>query len=127
MFSHVMFGAKDIESSKKFYDAVLGTLGYGPGRFDEKGRCFYVTKTGVFGITVPIDGAAATHANGGTVGFVAKNEAEINQWHEAGLENGGSLCEDPPGLREGFFGKLYVAYLRDPSGNKICAIHRITG
>lgn len=126
MFSHVMFGANDIQVSKAFYDAILGALGHEPGQFDEKGRCFYVTKTGVFGITVPIDGNPASYANGGTVGFVAKNESEVDKWHAAGMANGGSLCEDPPGIRAGSFGSLYTAYLRDPSGNKVCAIYRMS-
>ena len=127
MFSHVVLGANDLQASKQFYDAILGTLGYGNGQFDDKGRCFYVTQTGVLGITKPIDGNPATHANGGTLGFVAKNEAEVDAWHQAGLENGGATCEDPPGIRAGTFGSLYAAYLRDPSGNKICAIYRVQG
>ncbi len=124
MFSHIMIGAKSIEESKKFYDAVLGALGHGPGFVDDKGRCFYLTETGVLGITVPIDGEPATHANGGTIGFVAKDQDTANAWHAAGLANGGTTCEDPPGLRESAAGKMYLAYLRDPAGNKICAVHR---
>ena len=124
MFSHVMFGTDDITKAKQFYDATLGVLGYRPGVIDDKGRCFYVTPTGVFGITIPINGEPATFANGGTVGFVAANEAKVNEWHQVGLQNGGSECEDPPGLRQNAFGSLYIAYLRDPSGNKICAMYR---
>ena len=56
MFSHVMLGANSIEESKKFYDAILGKLGYAPGVIDPKGRCFYFTKSGIFAISVPIDG-----------------------------------------------------------------------
>jgi len=125
MYSHIMFGANDIEKSKAFYDAVLGVLGCPNGFFDEKGRCFYVTETGVFSLTTPIDGNAATPANGGTVGFSAKSSAEVDEWHKVGLANGGIECEDPPGIRTGAFGDLYAAYLRDPSGNKICALYRM--
>lgn len=125
MFSHVMVGANDIETSKKFYDAVLATLGIPPGRLDEKGRVFYMTQTGVFGITKPINGQLATAANGGTIGFVAMTPEAIHAWHAAGVANGGTSCEDPPGIREGTHGKLYLAYLRDPSGNKICALKRM--
>ena len=100
MFTHVMVGANDLAASKKFYDAVLGAIGLPAGQADPKGRIFYRTTTGVFGITRPIDGEPATHANGG------------------------KSIEDPPGWREGATGKFYLAYLRDPSGNKICALHR---
>jgi catechol 2,3-dioxygenase-like lactoylglutathione lyase family enzyme len=124
MFSHIMIGANDIEASKKFYDATLGALGVAPGKMDDKGRVFYRTKTGVFAITKPIDGNAATFANGGTIGFACESPDVAAAWHAAGVAHGGKTCEEPPGWREGAFGKLYLAYLRDPSGNKICALHR---
>ena len=125
MFSHIMVGANDIQQSKAFYDAVLGALGYEPGVIDEKGRCFYISKTGIFSISEPIDGNPACHGNGSTIGFSAESSAAAEAWHNAGLANGGTSCEDPPGIREGRTGKLYLAYLRDPAGNKICALHRI--
>ena len=126
MFSHVMLGANDIEESKKFYDAILGALGYEPGVMDEKGRVFWITKTGVFSISKPIDGEPACNGNGSTLGFSAASTEAADAWYAAGLANGGTDCEDPPGAREGTTGSLYLAYLRDPSGNKICALHRIS-
>jgi len=125
MFSHVMVGADDVQTSKVFYDAILGVLGHEPGVFDDKGRCFYFTPTGIFAITNPINGEPASHGNGCTIGFAAENPAAADAWHAAGLANGGSTCEEPPGVREGAAGKLYLAYLLDPSGNKICALHRV--
>jgi len=125
MFSHIMIGANDIDASKKFYDAALGALDVPPGRIDDKGRVFYRTKTGVFGITKPINGEPACAANGGTIGFAAESTEAADAWHAAGLANGGTACEDPPGIREGKLGKLYLAYLRDPAGNKICALKRM--
>ena len=125
MFSHVMLGANSIEDSKVFYDAVLGALGYGPGFIDPKGRCFYMTPTGVFALSKPIDGQPASHGNGSTIGFAVTSAEQANAWHAAGLANGGTACEDAPGVREGVNGSLYLAYLRDPSGNKICALMRI--
>ena len=125
MFSHIMIGANSIDESKQFYDAVLGALGYDPGFIDDKGRVFYMTPTGIFSISVPIDGQPASHGNGSTVGFAVEGPEAANAWHEAGLANGGTTCEDPPGVREGAAGKLYLAYLRDPAGNKICALHRV--
>ena len=124
MFSHIMVGANDVQQAKVFYDAVLGALGHDPGLIDDKGRCFYYTKTGIFSISKPINGEPASHGNGSTVGFAAASPAAADAWHAAGLAHGGTTCEDPPGVREGAT-KLYLAYLRDPSGNKICALHRI--
>ncbi|MFC4595873.1 VOC family protein [Sphingobium tyrosinilyticum] len=124
MFSHVMVGANDIEESKTFYDAILATLGVPPGFIDDKGRVFYITQAGIFAISKPINGEPATFANGGTIGFAANSPEQADAWHAAGLANGGSTCEDAPGVREGG-AKLYLAYLRDPAGNKICALHNM--
>ena len=124
MFTHVMVGAHDVAASKKFYDAVLGAIGHSEGQADPKGRIFYRTKTGVFCITTPIDGNVATHANGGTIGFACATPELAKAFHDAGVASGGKSIEDPPGWREGTAGRLYLAYLRDPSGNKICALHR---
>ncbi len=125
MFSHVMLGANDVAASKTFYDATLGTLGVPPGFVDPKGRAFYRTKTGIFALSKPIDGKPACNANGGTVGFAAADSAAVDAWHAAGLGNGGVTCEEPPGVRENGAMKLYIAYLRDPAGNKICAMYRM--
>ena len=125
MFSHIMVGANDVAAAKVFYDAVLGAMCYGPGTIDPAGRCFYITPTGIFSISKPIDGEPASHGNGSTIGFLAADPATADKWHAAGLANGGTTCEDPPGVRQGGSGKMYLAYLRDPSGNKICALHRM--
>jgi catechol 2,3-dioxygenase-like lactoylglutathione lyase family enzyme len=124
MFSHVMIGTNDLEKAKGFYDALLGTLGVRPAKVDGH-RIFYFTKTGVFSVSKPINGEPATHANGGTIGFSADSPEQADAWHAAGIANGGKSCENPPGIREGSAGKLYLAYLRDLDGNKICAMHRM--
>lgn len=124
MFSHIMVGGNDLDRSKKFYDAVLGTLGAGPAAVDGH-RIFYITPTGIFSVSQPIDGAPATHGNGATIGFACATSAQADAWHAAGVANGGTTCEDPPGVREGGMGKMYLAYLRDPDGNKLCALHRM--
>jgi catechol 2,3-dioxygenase-like lactoylglutathione lyase family enzyme len=125
MFSHIMLGAKDLAASKAFYDATLGALGVPPGFADDKGRVFWMTPTGIFAITTPINGEPACHGNGSTIGFAAASPEVADAWHAAGLAAGGTACEDPPGVREGSAGRLYLAYLRDPAGNKICALHRM--
>jgi len=123
MFSHVMLGVNDLETSKKFYDALLGTLGIGPG-VANRNRYFYRSPTGSFGITTPINGEPATHGNGSTIGFTMQSPEQADAFHAAGIANGGTTCEEPPGFRDNGVGKLYLAYLRDPDGNKICALHR---
>lgn len=125
MFSHVMVGADDIDASRKFYDAVLGALGVSPGNQDDRGRVWWRSDRGLFAISRPIDGEAASCANGGTIGFSAPSEDAANAFHAAGLAHGGTAIEDPPGLRDGTFGKLHLAYLRDPSGNKVVAMYRM--
>ena len=125
MFSHVMLGANDIEKSKKFYDAALGALGLKEGFTDPKGRVAYRTKTGIFMLSKPLDGKPANGANGGTLGFAAETTAAVDAWHKAGLAAGGTAIEDPPGIRSNNGMNLYIAYLRDPSGNKVCAMHRV--
>ena len=121
MFSHVMVGSNDLGRSKQFYDRLFGK----EGRTDDKGRLSYGRRGAVFMVSNPIDGQAACHANGGTIGFAFDSPEEVDAWHQAGVEAGGTSIEDPPGYRENAFGKLYLAYLRDPDGNKICAMHRI--
>ena len=91
---------------------------------DPNNRLIYMHNGGLFIVTTPINGEPATHANGGTIGFAMEPE-QADAWHAAGVANGGTTCEDPPGVREGSFGKLYLAYLRDPDGNKLCALKRL--
>jgi catechol 2,3-dioxygenase-like lactoylglutathione lyase family enzyme len=103
----------------------LGALGYGAGFADDKGRVFWVAPTGIFAISMPINGEPACHGNGSTVGFAAASPEQADAWHAAGIANGGTTCEDAPGVRDGAMGPLYLAYLRDPAGNKLCALHRM--
>ena len=120
MFSHVMVGSNDVDRSKKFYDALFEK----DAKADDKGRLAYRKNGSVFMVTKPIDGQPAHHANGGTIGFNFESPEEVDAWHRRGVEAGGTPCEDPPGYRENAFGKLYLAYLRDPDGNKLCGLHR---
>ena len=124
MFSHIMIGTNDLDRAKTFYDAVLGTLGVKPG-FVDRHRVFWRTPEGVFSVSKPIDGQPATVGNGSTFGFACSSPEQADAWHAAGLAHGGSTCEDPPGVREGASGKLYLAYLRDPDGNKLCGLYRL--
>ncbi|MDE8652492.1 VOC family protein [Novosphingobium album (ex Liu et al. 2023)] len=125
MFSHITVGSNDLHKAKTFYDAVFGTMGVEPLMFDPDGagRLAYAHKGANFMICTPIDGKEACHANGGTIGFGMETPEAVDNWHEAGVAAGGTSIENPPGVREFPFGKLYLAYLRDPDGNKLCALH----
>jgi catechol 2,3-dioxygenase-like lactoylglutathione lyase family enzyme len=125
MFSHMMVGSNDVDRSKKFYDALFTSVGGKAGRQDEKGRLSYMHNGGIFMVTPPIDGQPATNGNGSTIGFAMSSPSQADAWHKAGCKAGGTPCEDPPGVRQGVFGPLYLAYLRDPDGNKLCALHRM--
>ncbi len=125
MFSHMMVGSNDIARSKIFYDALFAALGGKPGVQDEKGRLVYLHRGAVFLVTKPLNGEPATHGNGSTIGFAVDDPAQADAWHTAGTEHGGTAVEDPPGLRSGSAGALYLAYLRDPDGNKLCALKRM--
>jgi catechol 2,3-dioxygenase-like lactoylglutathione lyase family enzyme len=128
MLNHVMVGSNDIERSKRFYDAVLGTLGARePIRnTTEAGhtRLFYMHNGSTFCVSQPINGEQATHANGGTIGFKCETPDQVKAFHDAAVANGGVSIEDPPGPRNGSLGPMHLAYVRDPDGNKLCAIHR---
>lgn len=126
MFSHIVIGADDIAQAKTFYDATLGALGIAPGHIDERGRVIYQHDGGRFIVTKPIDGAPASHANGGTIGFHAPSTEAADAWHAAGVANGGTAIQNPPGIRNATEGRVvYLAYLRDPTGNKLCAYLRL--
>ena len=122
MYSHMMVGSNDIERSKKFYDATFTAIGGKPGIQDDKGRLIYMHNDGLFLVTPPIDGQPATAGNGCTIGFAMSSPEQADAWHAAGVANGGTSCEDAPGPRDLGFAKLYLAYLRDPDGNKLCGM-----
>ncbi len=128
MINHIMIGTNDIERSKQFYDAVLGTVGAGePARNKNstgQTRLFYRHDGGVFGLSEPINGELATVANGFTIGFKCSSPEQVHAFHAAAVAKGGTSIEEPPGLRQGSLGSLYLAYVRDPDGHKLCAIHR---
>ncbi|WP_338331832.1 VOC family protein [Acetobacter sp. LMG 32666] len=120
MFTHIMVGTNDIARSKKFYDAVFAALNIPPAEISATGRISYGKHEARFIVTPPLDGKPATPANGGTISFQAETPAMADAWHKAGVENGGKAIENPPGVRQTPVGPLYLAYLRDPDGNKLC-------
>ncbi len=127
MFSHVMVGSNDIDRAQAFYDALLGVIGAGAGMrdADDHGnvRVFYRHGDSMFCLTKPINGAPATAANGGTIGFNCTSGEQVKQFHDVAVANGGTSCEDPPGVRDTKFGPVHLAYVRDIDGHKLCAMY----
>ncbi|RVU20201.1 VOC family protein [Methylobacterium oryzihabitans] len=118
MFTHVMIGSNDLDRARIFYDATFAALGGGRGAMDARGRLVYLHEGGRLMITKPIDGKPATAANGGTIGIAATSHDHVLAWHEAGTAHGGTAIESPPTERPN---GSFVAYLRDPDGNKLTA------
>ena len=120
-----MIGTNDIEKSTVFYDKIFETLGANPGKMypnlTGQKRYFYAFKGTSFCVTEPIDGNEATVSNGATIGFNIESTEQGDAWHKAGIENGGTSIEEPPGVRDYEKFKMYLAYLKDPTGNKLCA------
>ena len=128
MFTHVTVGSNDIARSKRFYDAVFGAIGAGPGVEDARGRLVYTHRGARFLALPPVDGGPAAPGNGHTVSFLMDSPEQADAWHAAGVENGGTTAEDPPGIRHATESRvIYLAYLRDPDGNKLCGFHKVSG
>lgn len=124
MYSHIFVGSNDLDRSRTFYDAIFGAIGANPGFINAKGALVYMHKGNVFVVTKPVNGEPATPANGGTIGFSMESPEQADAWHAAGVAAGGTSVEDPPGVRHSHSGDIYLAYLRDPDGNKLCGVHR---
>lgn len=128
MFSHVMVGANDIERSKRFYDATLAVLGAGEPMQNMNAtgqtRLFYRHDGNTFCVSEPINAEPASFGNGGTIGFACNSPEQVLQFHDTAVAHGGTSIEEPPGLREGKMGAMHLAYVRDPDGNKLCALYR---
>lgn len=128
MFSHVMLGTNDIDRSKRFYDALLGVFGAGGAMLNTAKtghrRLFYRHAGSLFCISEPIDGQPATVANGATIGFACDSPEQVQRFHDVAVAHGGLSIEDPPGPRDSALGPIHLAYVRDPDGHKLCALHR---
>jgi len=118
MIAYATLGTNDMDRSIAFYDAVLGALGavreVTSATWTRYGRPGERVKVC---LTPPFDGGAATFGNGTMLAFEGPDPAAIDAFHAAALAHGGS-DEGAPGVREGTH---YVAYARDPDGNKLCA------
>ncbi len=124
MIGYVTVGALDVDKSLPFWDAVFAPLGYERG-FHSGGWGGYGPKgeTQNTYICPPFDGQTARGGNGIMIGFLAPNVDAVKAAHAAGLAAGGT-DEGGPGPRPEDSKDFYGAYLRDPTGNKICLFAR---
>ena len=120
MLGYVTIVAKDSAASGKFYDAFFGAIGH-ERKFADGNWIGYGPKGADANVYVcpPFDGKQASFGNGMMLGFPAQSEDAVKAAHAAGLAQGGS-DEGAPGFRPPDQRTFYGAYLRDPTGNKLC-------
>lgn len=124
MIGYISVGANDIDRARRFYNAFLPALGYGLEEGPEGLSYALPTVTGQaaqlpeFYVKPPYDGGPASNGNGTMVAFEAKAQAQVRDLHAAAVAAGGT-DEGAPGFRAAYGANFYVAYLRDPQGNKI--------
>ena len=117
VFDHVKIGVRDAEASKRFYATVLGALEIPPLWEADRGAQYAnLVISGNAEVTAPLH-----------IGFVARSREEVDAFHRAGVE-AGFTDNGAPGVREHYSseeaGLYYAAFLLDPDGNNIEAVHR---
>jgi len=125
MYSHLTVGTSDVERAARFFDAALAPLGL-KRRANFRVAISYAPAGATggndpFWVLTPLDRKPATAGNGVTVAFAAPTRAAVDQFHAAALAAGGT-DDGAPGLRAHYHPNYYGAYVRDPDGNKICAV-----
>lgn len=120
MFNHMSVGSNDLDRAGKFYDATLGALGYKRTETADFGLAWGI-EFPEFWATLTDDRAPATPGNGVHVAFIAASRADVDKFHAAAVENGGTDAGSP-GERP-YFEAYYAAFVRDPDGNKLEAVH----
>jgi catechol 2,3-dioxygenase-like lactoylglutathione lyase family enzyme len=118
MIDHIGLVVRDLDASRRFYDAVfkaleipLGGAGDDSFWFDE----FFVSSA---------DSPAAAGRLTGYhhVAFQAENRAAVDAFYKAGLAAGGK-DNGAPGERAHYHPGYYAAFLFDPDGNNIEAVY----
>jgi catechol 2,3-dioxygenase-like lactoylglutathione lyase family enzyme len=122
-FLYLTLGTNDLARAARFYDAALAPLGLvrRATEPDEVGYGLPADRRTRLWITRPFDGSPATVGNGSMPALVAPSQAAVQEFHKAALAAGGS-DEGAPGLRP-YGPAFYAAYVRDPDGNKLSAVH----
>lgn len=123
VISHITLGTNDKARSAVFYDAVLGALGFSRLQKPPEKPLAYERNQQMPTIYIysPENKLPATWGNGTHIAFIAESKAEVHNFHEAALQNGGT-SEGQPGPRPQYGDSYYAAYVRDPDGNKLQAV-----
>jgi catechol 2,3-dioxygenase-like lactoylglutathione lyase family enzyme len=117
MLSYITLGANDMQAANRFYSALLQPLGYEKLEAPE-GLAFTLAGAVTVYVKPPFDGKPATLGNGSMAAFRVRSHDLVRQLHAAGIAAGGT-DEGAPGFRAEYSKDFFVAYLRDPVGNKI--------
>lgn len=120
MYTHTTLGTNNLEKARKFYDAVLSTLGAKRAKDMDTATVWTSDAGQMFILLKPSDGKPACVGNGLTIGFAAPSRKAVDAFHAAGIKAGGK-DEGAPGPRT-FAPNAYASYLRDIDGNKITAV-----
>jgi catechol 2,3-dioxygenase-like lactoylglutathione lyase family enzyme len=118
MLHHVSVGVADVERAAKFYDAVLGTLGYKRVMEFMPYAIAYGATGPSFWIQLPADQGSPSSGNGAHVGFSARSKLAVDAFHHAAMSNGGR-DNGAPGPRPDYGPQYYGAFVIDLDGNKI--------
>lgn len=118
MLHHVSVGVRDIERSARFYDAVLGALGYVRVMEVLPHGIAYGEEEPSFWIQMPHNQQLATAGNGVHISFVGRSAEDIDDFYKAALEMGGEGAGEP-GPRPDYSPNYYGAFVYDLDGNKL--------
>jgi catechol 2,3-dioxygenase-like lactoylglutathione lyase family enzyme len=118
MLHHVSIGVADVERAAKFYDAVLGALGYKRVMEFMPYALAYGETAPSFWVQLPHNQKSAAVGNGVHIGFVARSKEAVNKFHETALAHGGH-DDGAPGPRPDYGPEYYGAFVIDIDGNKI--------
>lgn len=123
MLGHISFGVNDLAKSATFYDAALAELGYarvwsnstgiGYGRAGQNDKLTLFARPG----------RAAAPGEGFHLALIAPSRAAVDRFHAVALNSGGRDLGGP-GARPNYGPAYYAAFVADPDGYKLEAVHQ---
>jgi catechol 2,3-dioxygenase-like lactoylglutathione lyase family enzyme len=120
MIDHVSVGVADLERAARFYEVALATLGL-TRLVTRPATVGFGKNYPEFWINLRKDMRKVPHESGTHVCLRARTTGEVDAFHAAALDNGGT-SDGPPGLRPHDRVKYYAAFVLDPDGNRIEAV-----
>lgn len=123
MFDHVQIKVEDLQRSRAFYQAVLGTLGYGVVlEFEGIVVGFGHDPHDMFEVRQADADADAPLTKAAHIAFTADSEEAVRTFHATALDRG-AKDNGAPGLRPEYEDGYYAAFVIDPDGNNIEAVY----